>query len=96
MEVMEQIEQALAQRVRPALAGHGGDIRVESFADGVLRVRLLGQCAGCMSASDTVQELVAAEVTAAVPQVLRVEPVAGVSEDLLDQARALLRARRQP
>lgn len=40
--------------------------------EGVLRVRLIGQCAGCPSASLTAQMLVAEEVRAQVPEVSQV------------------------
>lgn len=91
-DILEQIEQLLDERVRPLLATHRGDIRVESFQDGVLRVRLLGQCSNCPSALDTTQELVAAELRAALPQISQVALVTGVSDELLEQARALLRS----
>jgi Fe-S cluster biogenesis protein NfuA len=93
LDVMQQIEQVLDERVRPALASHRGNIRVESFRGGVLRVRLLGQCSNCPSALDTTEELVAAELKAALPQIRQVVLVAGVSDGLLEQARALLRNR---
>lgn len=90
MSFMAKIERVLDERVRPALADHKGDIRVESFEDGVLRVRLLGQCSNCPSALDTAEELVASELKAALPRIKRVSLVTGVSDELLDQARALL------
>ncbi len=93
MSCMEKIERVLDERVRPSLAAHNGNIRVESFADGILRVRLLGQCSNCPSALDTTEELVASELTAALPQVKQVSLVTGVSDELLQQARAFLRSR---
>jgi Fe/S biogenesis protein NfuA len=93
MDQMEKIERLLDERVRPALAMHRGDIRVESYNDGILRVRLLGQCNNCPSALDTTEELVAAELQAAMPEIKQVVLVTGVSDELLEQARALLRSR---
>ena len=90
---MAEIERVLDERVRPALAAHGGDIRVESFQDGLLRVRLLGQCSNCPSAVGTTEELVAAELQAVLPQIRQVSLVTGVSDELLEQARAFLRSR---
>ncbi|MPM39560.1 hypothetical protein SDC9_86194 [bioreactor metagenome] len=93
MNFMTEIERVLDERVRPALAVHNGNIRVESFEDGILRVRLLGQCGNCPSALDTTQELVASELEAALPQVKQVSLVTGVSDELLEQARAFLHIR---
>lgn len=90
---MADIERVLDERVRPALAVHRGDIRVESFEDGLLRVRLLGQCSNCPSAMSTTEELVAVELQAALPQIKQVVLVTGVSDELLEQARAFLRSR---
>lgn len=93
MDQMEKIERLLDERVRPTLAMHLGDIRVESYKDGILRVRLLGQCNNCPSALDTTEELVAAELQAAMPEIKQVVLATGVSDELLAQARALLHSR---
>lgn len=93
MELLTEIEQVLNERVRPTLHGHNGDVKVESFEDGVLKVRLLGQCSNCPSASGTMEELVAEELKAAIPAITEVRLVTGVSDDLLAEARALLRTR---
>lgn len=93
MDQMKKIEQLLEERVRPALAMHRGDIRVESYENGILRVRLLGQCSNCPSAQGTTEDLVAAELQAAMPEIKQVVLVSGVSDELLAEARALLRSR---
>ena len=85
-----EIEAVLDRQVRPTLRAHGGDIEVLSLENGVLRFRFLGQCSGCPSAALTTEQLVEAEVTAALPSVRHAVMVQQVSADLLDQARALL------
>ncbi len=89
----DELESVLDQYVRPLLRGHGGDLKVLSVEDGVLRFRLTGQCSGCPAADLTTGELIREEVTARVPGIDRVELVRESSGDLLDQARAILRAR---
>lgn len=89
--MMEQIEQVLDQRVRPYLHGHGGEVMVVSLEDGILRVKLLGQCSGCPSATLTTEQIIQEEVCQAVPEVKQVVLIQEVSQDLLDQARAILR-----
>ena len=88
--MLEKIEAVLDERVRPELAFHGGDIEVLEFSGGVLKFRLLGQCASCPPAYLTTEQLIRAELTAALPEVEEVVLVQQVSEDLLDQARAIL------
>ncbi|MCI2106072.1 MAG: NifU family protein [Intestinimonas sp.] len=90
MAELPEIEKVLDARVRPLLYAHGGDVRVESFEDGVLKVRLLGQCSNCPSASSTTEELVAGELKAAFPEIQQVFLVTGVSDELLAEAKAFL------
>ena len=89
--MMKQIEQVLDQRVRPYLHSHGGEVMVVSLEDGILRVKLLGQCSGCPSATLTTEQIIQEEVCQAVPEVKQVVLIQEVSQDLLDQARAILR-----
>ncbi len=87
-----EIEGVLDQYVRPLLRAHGGDMEVlELTDDGVLRFRLRGRCVGCPAADLTTEDLIRAEVTQRLPQVRHVELVYEVSEELLQQARAILR-----
>ena len=89
--MLEQIEQVLNEKVRPQLALHGGDIRSLSCEDGVYRFCLLGQCSGCPSAWLTTESLIQETLLQAVPGLKQVVLVQQVSDDLLDQARAILR-----
>ena len=89
--MLEQIEQVLNEKVRPQLALHGGDIRSLSCEDGVYRFRLLGQCSGCPSAYLTTESLIQETLLQAFPDLKQVVLVQQVSDDLLDQARAILR-----
>lgn len=88
--MLEQIEQILDEKVRPQLALHGGDIRSLSCEDGVYRFRLLGQCSNCPSAYLTTETLIREELQAAIPELTDVILVQMVSDDLLEQARALM------
>lgn len=88
---MEQIEQVLDRQVRPYLHSHGGEVEVVNLEDGILRVRLLGHCSGCPSATLTTEQIIQEEVCQAVPEVKQVVLIQEVSEDLLEQARAILR-----
>lgn len=91
-EDLKKIEAVLDEKVRPALRAHGGEIEIDHLEDGVLYVKLLGQCAGCPSADLTNETLVEAELTAALPELVRKAAVVQtVSDELWEQAKRLLR-----
>lgn len=91
-EDMKRVEAVLDEKVRPALRSHGGEIEVDRLEDGVLYVKLLGQCAGCPSADLTNETLIEAELTAALPELVRKAAVVQtVSDELWEQAKRLLR-----
>ena len=91
-EDMKRIETVLDEKVRPALRAHGGEIAADRLEDGVLYVKLLGQCAGCPPADLTNETIVEAELTAALPDLVRkVVAVQAVSDELWEQAKRLLR-----
>ena len=90
----DKIELVLDEVVRPWLARHAGNIQVDDLdADGVLTVRLSGRCSGCPTADLEVTTFVADELRARLPEISDVVLISGVSEALMDQARALLTLR---
>ena len=89
--MIEKINEILEKKVRPALLLHSGDVELISYKDGVVSVRLLGACAGCPSASLTNEEVIAAELKTALPEIKDVVLVQQTSEELLDFARKILR-----
>lgn len=90
---IENVEKLLEEQVRPSLALHSGDIQVVELTDGILKVRLLGQCSGCPSATLTMEELVNAQLKEAFPQLKQAVLVTGVSDELIAQARELMKHR---
>ena len=89
---MERIEAVLDEKVRPALRAHGGEIQIDHLEDGVLYVKLLGQCAGRPSADLTNETLVEAELVQALPELVeKVAVIQTVSDELWEQAKKLLR-----
>jgi nitrite reductase/ring-hydroxylating ferredoxin subunit/Fe-S cluster biogenesis protein NfuA len=59
--------------VRPQLQSHGGDVQLDSIADGVAYVRLEGACNGCSMSSVTLRNLVEEALVEGVPSVTGVE-----------------------
>ena len=92
-EQRQELEAVLDERVRPLLRTHGGEIEVLSIEGGVVRFKLLGHCAGCAAADITAEDLVQEELTSALCWLEHAVLVNSVSQDLLDQAAAILRKR---
>ncbi|MEY3230391.1 MAG: Fe/S biosis protein NfuA [Planctomycetota bacterium] len=73
--VIERVQKVLAL-IRPAIQADGGDVElVEVTAEGVARIRLLGACIGCPSASVTLHVGIERNLRHHVPEIKRVEAV---------------------
>ena len=74
-EVVEQIKELLDTRVRPAVAGDGGDIVFRGFRDGIVRLHMQGACSGCPSSRATLKHGIENMLRHYVPEVHSVEQV---------------------
>ncbi len=74
-EIVDQIKELLDTRVRPAVAGDGGDIVFRGYRDGIVRLHMQGACAGCPSSRATLKHGVENMLRHYVPEVLSVEQV---------------------
>ncbi len=54
-ETVEAIKELIETRVRPAVAGDGGDIVFKGFRDGVVYLKMKGACSGCPSSTATLK-----------------------------------------
>ena len=54
-EVVETIKDLIETRVRPAVAGDGGDIVFKGFRDGIVYLGMKGACSGCPSSTATLK-----------------------------------------
>ena len=75
-EIVAQIKELLDTRVRPAVAGDGGDIVFRGFRDGVVKLHMQGSCSGCPSSSATLKHGIENMLRHYVPEVVAVEQVA--------------------
>ena len=55
-EIEKKIVQILNNKIRPAVAKDGGDIKFKEFKDGVVTVQLQGSCSGCPSSTMTLKQ----------------------------------------
>ncbi|MDH5443030.1 MAG: NifU family protein [Hadesarchaea archaeon] len=75
MEPHEKVEKALA-KIRPALQADGGDVElVDVTSDGVVKVKLVGACAGCPMSTMTLAIGIERTLKREIPEVKRVEAV---------------------
>ncbi len=71
----KEVEAALA-KIRPNLQADGGDVElVDVTNDGVVKVRLVGACAGCPMSTMTLAFGIERELKKQVPGVKRVQAV---------------------
>ena len=55
-KTIDQINDILNTKIRPAVARDGGDITFKSFKDGIVTVELKGSCSGCPSSTATLKQ----------------------------------------
>jgi Fe-S cluster biogenesis protein NfuA len=72
-DTVETIKEMLESRVRPAVAGDGGDITFRGFRDGTVYLSMKGACAGCPSSTATLKNGIENLLRHYVPQVQSVE-----------------------
>jgi Fe-S cluster biogenesis protein NfuA len=80
LDLETRVRRAL-EEVRPALRGHGGDVELLEVRDGVVRLRLEGNCHGCPSSSATMRQTVEEAIVGKAPDALAVE-VEGLVEEV--------------
>jgi|TARA_B100000902_G_scaffold75804_1_gene80642 Fe-S cluster biogenesis protein NfuA len=74
-EIEKKIVKILDQKIRPAVAKDGGDIKFKRFKDGVVSVQLQGSCSGCPSSKMTLKQGVQNLLCHYIPEVKEVEAV---------------------
>ena len=55
-ELELKIVKILDQKIRPAVARDGGDIKFKEFKNGTVKVQLQGSCSGCPSSTMTLKQ----------------------------------------
>ena len=74
-EVEMRIIKILDQKIRPAVARDGGDIKFKEFKDGIVKVQLQGSCSGCPSSTMTLKQGVQNLLCHYIPEVKQVEAI---------------------
>jgi Fe-S cluster biogenesis protein NfuA len=71
-DIVDQIKELLETRVRPAVAGDGGDIQYRGFREGVVYLQMQGACSGCPSSTATLKHGIEGLLKHYVPEVVEV------------------------
>ncbi|QNE06083.1 NifU family protein [Croceicoccus marinus] len=71
-DVVAQIRELIETRVRPAVAGDGGDIVYRGFREGVVFLQMQGACSGCPSSTATLKQGIEGLLKHYVPEVTEV------------------------
>jgi len=71
-DIIAQINELLETRVRPAVAGDGGDIQYRGYRDGVVHLQMQGACYGCPSSTATLKHGIEGLLKHYVPEVVEV------------------------
>lgn len=74
-DIRIQITELLDDRVRPAVAGDGGDIVFHGYKDGIVYLKMQGACAGCPSSTMTLKNGIENLLRYYVPEVEEVRAV---------------------
>ena len=76
-EIVETIKELIETRVRPAVAGDGGDITFKGFRDGIVYLGMKGACSGCPSSTATLKHGIENLFKHFLPEVQAVEAFEG-------------------
>ena len=74
-DIEKKIVKILDEKIRPAVAKDGGDIKFKEFKDGIVKVQLQGSCSGCPSSTMTLKQGVQNLLCHYLPEVKRVESI---------------------
>ena len=74
-EIEKRIIKLLDQKIRPAVAKDGGDIKFKEFSNGIVKVQLQGSCSGCPSSTMTLKQGVQTLLCHYIPEVKGVEAI---------------------
>ncbi|MDC3090870.1 NifU family protein [Rickettsiales bacterium] len=75
LKIVEQIQELLEEKIRPAVAQDGGDIRFVKFEDHIVFLELRGSCAGCPSSTLTLKSGIENMLKYYIPEIKSVEAV---------------------
>src|ERR1700704_3991766 len=74
-DTVATIKDLIETRVRPAVAGDGGDITFKGYKEGIVFLNMKGACSGCPSSTATLKHGIQNLLKHFVPEVVEIRPV---------------------
>ena len=74
MDTIEHIKFVI-DKIRPFLVNDGGDVEFVKYENGIVYVKLIGNCANCSVADFEIKDTVESILTSEIPEVLEVKKV---------------------
>ena len=74
-DIEKKIVKILDEKIRPAVAKDGGDIKFKEYKDGIVKVQLQGSCSGCPSSTATLKQGVQNLLCHYIPEVKEVRAI---------------------
>ena len=72
--MQEKVAEVL-EKIRPALVRDGGNVELVGVEDGVVKVKLVGACAGCPMSSMTLKQGIERILKQEIPEIKEVKAV---------------------
>ncbi len=72
--VQKKVEKALDE-IRPNIQADGGDVKLISVDNGVVKVKLQGHCVGCPMSALTLKQGIESHIKQRVPEITKVENI---------------------
>ena len=72
METIDHIK-FIIEKIRPFLINDGGDVEFVRYEDGIVYVKLFGNCVDCEIADSEIKDTVETILTSEIPEVLEVK-----------------------
>lgn len=74
-QIVELIQEVMRDYIQPSVAAHGGLVKLRGFRAGVIKIAMMGACAGCPSSEATLKGGIENILKFYVPTLNRVELV---------------------
>ncbi|MDR0318585.1 MAG: NifU family protein [Nitrososphaerota archaeon] len=72
---MKKRVQVALEDIRPQIQMDGGDVELVAIENNIVKVRLVGHCAGCPMSQITLKNGIEAHIKKCVPEIQKVESV---------------------
>ena len=63
----------IIEKIRPFLANDGGDLEFVKFEDGIVYIKMLGNCSNCIYAGIDISDTIETILTSEIPEVIGVK-----------------------